>query len=133
MLHALDTNTCIDLLRGKSRLVRDRMQELSPAQIAIPSLVYAELLLGAELSASSSCNRHLIERFTAPLCILDFDMRAAAAYAVIRARLMKDGLSIGPNDIIIAATALSNQAILITANIREFSRVPGLLVENWTV
>ena len=133
MLHALDTNTCIDLLRGKSILVRDRMRELSPAQIAIPSLVYAELLLGAELSALPSRNRHLIERFTAPLRMLDFDMRAAAAYAVIRAKLMKDGLNIGPNDMIIAATALSNQAILITANVREFSRVPGLLVENWTV
>lgn len=131
MLHALDTNTCIDLLRGRSRLMAERLCELSPEQVALPSLVYAELLLGAALSADPPRNRRLVERFVVPLRILEFDAAAAVAYASIRAELQSAGMSIGPNDLVIAATALAHQALLVTANLREFRRVPGLRVEDW--
>ncbi len=132
MLVALDTNTCIDLLRGRSPSLESRMRSCSPSQVALPSMVYAELLLGAELSARPAPNRRLVERFVEPLRLLDFDAAAAAVYARIRARLQADGTLIGPNDLIIAATALAHQAVLVSANTREFSRVPGLQVEDWT-
>jgi tRNA(fMet)-specific endonuclease VapC len=132
MLHALDTNTCIDLLRGRSSRLAERICELSPAQVAVPSLVYAELLLGAALSADPSRNRQLVERLVMPLRILDFDATAAAAYASVRAELQSAGRSIGPNDMVIAATVLAHHGLLITANLREFSRVPGLRVEDWS-
>ncbi len=131
MLHTLDTNTCIDLLRGASARLAERIGELSPAQVSLPSLVYAELLLGAALSAAPARNRRLVERLVEPMRILDFDAKAAVAYSAIRAQLQLAGKGIGPNDMIIAATALANQAVLVTANLREFNRVPGLLVENW--
>ena len=131
MLHALDTNTCIDLLRGRPEHLADRLRELSPAQVAVPSLVYAELLLGAALSADPPKNRRLVERLVTPLRILDFDATAAVAYAVVRSELQSAGLCIGPNDLIIAATALAHQALLVTANVRDFSRVPGLRVKDW--
>jgi tRNA(fMet)-specific endonuclease VapC len=132
MLYALDTNACIELLRGRSPALGQRMAELLPSQVAVPSLVYAELLLGAALSANPLANRRLVDRLVAPLVMLDFDARAAAAYAAARAALQARGLPIGPNDLIIAATAIANQAVLVSANTREFERVPGLQVEDWT-
>ncbi len=131
MLHALDANTCIDLLRGHSPRMAARLFEISPEQVALPSMVYAELLLGVALSADPPRNRRLVERLVAPLRILDFDAAAAVAYANIRAELQAGGACIGPNDLVIAATALAHQALLVTANLREFRRVPGLRVENW--
>lgn len=132
MLFALDTNACIDLLRGRAPAMMERFREVDPTQVAIPSLVYAELLLGVALSETPSANRRLVERLVAPLTVLDFDQRAAKVYATIRAAMQANGTVIGPNDLIIAATALVHQAILVSANVREFGRVPGLLIENWT-
>jgi tRNA(fMet)-specific endonuclease VapC len=132
MLYALDTNTCIDLLRGRSPRLSARILELSPAHVVVPSLVYAELLLGAELSAEPQRNRRFIDQLVAPMRMLDFGVEAAAAYASIRAALQHDGQLIGPNDLIIAATAVAHQALLVSANVREFRRVPGLRVEDWT-
>lgn len=131
MLFALDTNTCIDLLRGRSRAAATRLRELMPSQVGIPSMVHGELLLGALLSTRPAENRRLVERFVAPLRPLPFDTLAAAAYAAIRAPLQRAGRIIGPNDLVIAATALAHQAVLVSANGREFARVPGLQVEDW--
>lgn len=132
MLYALDANVCIDLLRGHSQALQHRYRSMQPAQLAIPTLVYGELLLGAALSAKPSQNRRLVERLIDPLRLLDFDARAAEAYAVIRASTQKAGVPIGPNDLVIAATVLAHQAGLVTANVREFRCVPGLQVEDWT-
>ena len=132
MLVALDTNTCIDLLKGRSPLLAERFRELKPGQVALPALVYAELLLGVELSARAAQNRLRVEKFVAPLKLLYFDAQSAAAYAAARAALQRAGQMIGPNDLIIAATVISHQALLITANVREFRRVPGLRLEDWT-
>ncbi|NLF86567.1 MAG: type II toxin-antitoxin system VapC family toxin [Lentisphaerae bacterium] len=132
MLCALDTNSCIDLLRGRSKRLAGRVLELTPAQVCVPSLVYAELLLAAELSADPPHNRRFVDQLVAPLRMLSFDPAAATVYASIRAHLQASGQLIGPNDLIIAATAVAHHALLVSANVREFRRVPGLRVEDWT-
>jgi len=105
--------------------------ELRPGQIAISSMGCAELLLGAELSGKPVENRLIVERFTEPLQKLNFDQSAAVVYSSLRAHLQKEGALISPNDLIIASTVLAHQALLVTAKVGEFSRVPGLRVENW--
>ena len=88
-------------------------------------------MLGAEKSARVEENRLLVERFLLPFEIVPFDSSAAREYATIRAQLESKGQLIGPNDMLIAATARSRNAILVTRNTREFKRVPGLKLEEW--
>jgi tRNA(fMet)-specific endonuclease VapC len=131
MLRALDTNTCVDFMRGNPAAIIKAFQRHSPADIIIPSIVLAELLLGAELSNKPEINRELVYSMIRPMRVVDFNAESARVYADIRKYLQREGRIIGPNDLIIAATAISNQAILVTDNTREFSRVPGLRTESW--
>jgi tRNA(fMet)-specific endonuclease VapC len=131
MIHCLDTNTCITLLRGTSEALARRFRDLSPDEVALPSMVLAELLLGAQLSRRPAENRQVVETLTAPMRLLPFDREAAAEYASLRSGLQKAGTPIGPNDLVIAATVLAHRGLLITANAAEFSRVPGLRTEDW--
>jgi tRNA(fMet)-specific endonuclease VapC len=94
-------------------------------------LVRAELLFGARVSAKAADNRRAVEMFLSPLRLLPFQGEAAEHYAEIRAHLEKSGISIGPNDLVIAATARANGHTLITRNTSEFLRVPALAVEVW--
>ncbi len=128
----LDTDTCIAYLRGKQPHVRERVLEHFH-EIAVTAVVAAELYYGAESSAHAPANRAHVEAFLAPFTLLPFDKPAAQAYGVIRAELARRGQLIGPNDLLIAAIALSGQMTLVTHNMREFSRVAGLVVEDWHV
>jgi len=130
--YLLDTNTCIAHLTGRSGSVSLRLRNLSPGDVVICSVVKAELLFGARKSQRSEENMAHLRRFLAPMASLAFDDDAAATYANIRAGLEQAGSPIGPNDLLIASIALSRGCIVVTANTREFSRVPGLAVENWT-
>jgi len=89
------------------------------------------LYYGAERSADPTTNRGQVDVFLAPFPLLLFDKAAAVAYGSIRADLARRGQLIGPNDLLIAAIALAVNATVVTHNIREFSRVQGLLVEDW--
>lgn len=131
MIRFLDTCTCIDFLRGRLPLGLEALREVDPRSIRIPSLVSAELRLGALKSAHPKSEMCKVEQFLAPLECVPFDSLCAQAYARVRTRLEKAGTLIGPNDLIIAATALAHQGILVTRNVDEFSRVPGLSVESW--
>ncbi len=133
MNYYLDTDICIFALKGQFPAIKKWLQNLLPDQIKIPTIVQSELLLGALKSRDSKQTVHLVERFLAPYEVISFDEQAATAYAKIRYHLEKKGVSIGPNDLIIAATVAANQGTLITHNIREFARVPGILTEDWTV
>jgi tRNA(fMet)-specific endonuclease VapC len=132
MTYYLDTNICIYFLNGSLSKVRDRLLSKSPRDIAIPSIVKAELLFGAEKSKKRDENLEKINRFLLPLLTAGFDDEEASAYARIRAHLETAGLLIGPNDLLIAATVSAQGGILVTNNTREFSRVPGLPLEDWT-
>ena len=131
MKYFLDSNICIDCLRGKAALVMQMLQRLEPSQVKIPSMVRAELLHGAAKSAHPKRNRELVELFLAPFEVVAFDYSSASAYAQIRSGLEKKGLLIGFNDLIIAATVMAREGILVSSNTREFSRIEGLEFEDW--
>lgn len=133
MIRLLDTNACIQLWQRKNLTVRRHFVQHGPADIALCSVVKAELLFGALRSERKDSNLQLLQQLFAPLYSFEFDDNAAAHYAEIRADLTAQGSLIGANDLMIAAIARANQATLITHNTSEFSRVQGLLIEDWEV
>lgn len=130
-MYFLDSCACIDFMRGRIPLGYQFLRESDPRLFKIPAIVEAELLLGIEKSTSPKKNRKLVESFLLPFDKVPFDSNCARVYARIRAHLEREGKTIGPNDLFIAATALAHEAILVTSNAREFERVPGLSLEVW--
>ena len=131
MRHLLDTNACVDYLTGRYPQVVTRIQGSSPDDLCVTSVVVAELRYGADHSARRRTNHARIDALLDEIECLDFDLRAAAAYGRVRARLEEAGTPIGPNDMLIAAQALSRGLSVVTDNVGEFGRVKGLKVENW--
>ena len=127
----LDTNVCIAIIRRQPESTLKRLRGKTIGQVGISSITLAELEFGAAKSRQSEQARHALAEFLLPLEIAVFDDTAAAAYGLVRARLERKGKPIGPLDTLIAAHALAVVAILVTNNLREFRRVPGLSVENW--
>jgi len=130
-MYLLDTNVCIRVLNGQSVSVVERLRRQTPHEIHLCSIVKAELIYGAHRSARPAENMRLLGRFFEPYESLPFDDRCAEAYGRIRNELERSGMIIGPNDLIIAATAVAHRLTLVTANTREFSRVINLELENW--
>jgi tRNA(fMet)-specific endonuclease VapC len=123
----LDTNVCIDLLRGKSK-----GGKLPPfAQCQLSAVVAAELWTGEGKSADPAAARMKLATFLGLFSIVSFDATAGEAYGEIRAQLEKAGTPIGPMDLMIAAHARSAGATLLTSNLKEFRRVPGLNSQAW--
>lgn len=133
MIYLLDTNVCIHLLNEKHPIILHHFRQHSPADIALCSVVKAELLYGARRSQRIEANLQLLKAFFAPLQSLPFDDECAEHYGKIHADLLTQGKPIGPNDTLIAAIARANDAVLITHNSSEFSRVAGLRMEDWEV
>ncbi|MFH1176046.1 MAG: type II toxin-antitoxin system VapC family toxin [Acidobacteriota bacterium] len=130
-MYLLDTNACIRILNGSSARLVARLREHEPAEIRVCAVVKAELLYGAQRSARTADNLRLLARFFEPLVSLPFDDGCAERYGLIRVGLERDGTPIGPNDLMIAATALAHDLALVTHNVAEFSRVAGLRFEDW--
>jgi tRNA(fMet)-specific endonuclease VapC len=130
-MYLLDTNVCVTYLRGKSILVRQRLAAQVPLDIRLCSVVLTELYNGALRSANPAKNRANIDQFVAPYVSLPFDDAAADVCAQIRHLLETQGTPIGPYDLLIAAIALAAGCTLVSHNTVEFSRVPGLLLEDW--
>ena len=133
MIYLLDTNACIRYLNGRAPRVRNRLQSLRPDDIALCSVVKAELFVGAGKSTAPTRTLARLNTFMAPFTSLPFDDAAAEIYGRVRAHLEAAGTPIGPYDLQIAAIALVNNLILVTHNTREFSRVAGLQIEDWEV
>ncbi|MDD2932321.1 MAG: type II toxin-antitoxin system VapC family toxin [Methylotenera sp.] len=131
MIRLLDTNACIQLWQRKNLNARRHFAKYSPTDIALCSVVKAELLFGALRSEYKENNLQLLQKLFAPLQSFDFDDVAAEHYAQIRADLTAQGCLIGANDLMIAAIARANHVTLITHNTGEFSRVKGLAIEDW--
>jgi len=127
----LDTNACIRILNSTSISLVKRVSEHSPAEIALTSIVKAELFYGARHSQRVEANLKLLRRFFGPFASLPFDDLSAEHYGSIRADLARAGQLIGPNDLFIAAVARAHDAVLVTHNQEEFSRVVGLRIEDW--
>jgi tRNA(fMet)-specific endonuclease VapC len=130
-MYLLDSNTCIQFLNGRSAQVERRLMGTKPSNIKLCSIVKAELLYGASRSNDATAVLARLETFFAPYESIPFDDAAAAEYGRIRGHLAGAGTPIGPNDVMIAAIARCRQLTLVTHNTREFSRVLGLLIEDW--
>jgi tRNA(fMet)-specific endonuclease VapC len=130
--YMLDTNLCIATIREKPGTVRAAFK-LHHAHMCVSSVTVMELLYGVELSAQSQRNLAEVEGFVARLDVLDYDTAAAAHTAQIRAELKKAGTQIGPYDQMIAGHARSRGLVVVTNNTKEFRRVAGLRIEDWTI
>jgi len=134
MSHLLDTNSWVDhLRRGPSSNVTTKLAAAPPGSVFLCSVVLAELVYGAVRSgpAREAANRALVAGLQRQFRSIPFDDRAAEEYGKIRAHLASLVTPIGPNDFLIAAIALANGLIVVTHNTSEFSRVPGLTLEDW--
>ena len=131
MRYLLDTNVCAHYLNGRSLLIRERLHSTNVKDIAVCSVVKAELFYGAMRSNNPTRTLARQQEFLNLFVSLLFDDSIALVYGRIRAELLASGTPIDPNDFQIAAIALTHNLILVTHNAREFSRVSGLVIEDW--
>jgi len=130
VIYMLDTNICIYIINKRPPQVHAHFEGLRYGQVVVSSITGAELAFGVAKSGSTR-NREALEKFLAPLDVLPFDSQAMYAYGALRAQLQASGQPIGALDTLIAAHALVVGAKLVTNNLAEFDRVPGLACENW--
>lgn len=128
--HLLDTNILSDLVRHPAGKIAQRIRELGEERICTSLVVAAELRYGAYKKGTMRLTSQL-EVILSGLDVLPLEQPTDDRYAELRTTLEQAGTPIGPNDMLIAAHALALGLILVTANVKEFSRVPGLAVENW--
>jgi len=129
--HLLDTNACIRHLNGRAPNLSARLKAFDPKRLAVSSIVKGELFFGSLRSQNPTRSRQVQDDFLKDLVSLPFDDAAAEHYARIRADLADSGTPIGPNDLIVAATAMARNLILVTHNTDEFGRVKNLQIEDW--
>lgn len=133
MKYLRDTNAWIEILNRPQGQLATKLAGHAPSEIALCSVALAELLVGAYKSSRSSANLTLVQQLVRQFICLAFEEASADRYAQIRARLEMLGQPIGPYDMQIAGIALRHGLIVVTHNVAEFSRVPGLAVEDWLV
>ncbi len=130
-MYMLDTNICSYIIKQRPVEVLQKFEKIQKDQICISIVTYAELEYGVEKASSKRINQQIIQEFVDRLKVLPWDIDAAKHYATIRNDLEKQGIPIGNMDLMIAAHARSQKCTLVTNNLREFDRVPGLNLENW--
>lgn len=131
MTYMLDTNMCIYAIKNKPEQVLCKIKKAYASGLCISAVTLAELEYGAAKSQNPEKNRAAILRLLSLFEVLPFDDFAAVEYGKIRAYLEKKGTPIGPLDMLIAAHARAVGLTVVTNNVREFERVPGLTIENW--
>jgi len=131
MKYLLDSNTCIQFLNNGHAGVRQQFLKHLPSDLALCSVVKAELIYGAYRSARVAANLQRLAVFFEPLRSLPFDDACIHAYGQLRAVLAAKGAAIGANDMLIAAIGLTHRLTVVTHNTREFGRIDGLKLEDW--
>ena len=131
--YMLDTDTCSYIMRRSPDAVVKRLARVPVSDVCISVITKSELLFGVEVSPKRRQDEAALDAFLRYLEVLEFPDKASSHYAKIRADLKARGAMIGANDLLIAAHARSLGLTLITNNTREFRRVRGLSIENWTV
>jgi tRNA(fMet)-specific endonuclease VapC len=129
--YMLDTNTCIGLIKQRPEKISARLSGLDVEDVAISSIVAAELWYGVALSEKKKQNEAALRDFLDFVKVLDWPSGACPVYGRLRAHLKKKGTPVGAMDLLIASHAAFLNAVLVTNNTREFDRVPNLKVENW--
>ena len=133
MLYMLDTNICSFIIRERANFIKEKLKSIDKKhQIALSSIVVSELLYGANKKGSKKLIK-IVSSFIDNFIVYDYDKASAQTYAKIRVDLEKQGNIIGSHDLFIASHAKSLNAILVTNNTKEFLRVDGLVVEDWSV
>jgi len=131
MKFLLDTDTCIYALKQNDHVLKQLLS--TPREdVAVSVITEAELRTGAAKSSAPVKTLHLIENFRRPLTVIDFTSGDAIAYAGVRAKLERAGTPIGPLDMLIASQAVARRLTLVSNDEREFRRVVGLTIENWS-
>jgi tRNA(fMet)-specific endonuclease VapC len=133
MIFLLDTNVCVVYLNQPQSKVADQLHLLHPHDLAVCSVVKAELFFGAMKSQRPEQTLQKQQGFLAAFSSLSFDDHAALIFGNVRANLQRQGNPIGPYDLQIAAIALANDLTLVTHNTREFSRIDGLRLVDWEI
>ena len=132
-LYLLDTDVCVFILRRTSSALLERLQAVPLEHQAMSVVTLAELQYGVRVSTRKQANQDAVDLLLRHLTVLDLTRDAALHYAEIRADLRQKGQLIGANDLLIAAHARSLGATVVTNNVKDFGRVEGLAVENWTI
>lgn len=130
MKYLLDTNTCVYAIKRFPAVIQ-RLKALSPEDLGVTVISLAELWFGARKSSRPERTRASVDAFLRPFEVIPLDRDAAESYAEIRLRLERAGCPIGERDLLIAAIARSRDLTVVTHNVGEFGRVPGLVVEDW--
>ncbi len=130
-MYMLDTNICIYIIKKRPANLLAKFNSIPPNTLCISAIAYAELQYGVERSSAKKMNQRILVDFVAHLDVQPWDAEAARQYGKIRTNVEKRGKPIGNMDLLIAAHALSQQCILVSNNLREFSRIRGLQCENW--
>jgi tRNA(fMet)-specific endonuclease VapC len=131
MKYLLDTNICIHFFRGKFNLI-EKFQEENIENFAISEITLAELIFGAENSSNPKKNYKLIDEFSEQVKILPI-FNSINTYAKEKVKLRKSGTMISDFDLLIASTAIANELIMVTENVKEFERISKIKIENWVV
>ena len=131
-LYMLDTDTCAFILRKSSPTLLSRILQVPLVQQCVSVVTLAELLYGLELASKKKANRQAFDELMRHLSVLQWNETAAAHYADIRYSLRSTGKQLATNDLFLAAHARSLDAVMVTNNVKDFSRVRDLRVENWT-
>ena len=131
MKYLLDTNICIHFFRGKFNLNK-KIKEVKLENCAISEITLAELIFGAENSSNPKKNYELIDIFSEQIKILPI-FNSINIYAKEKVKLRKNGTMISDFDLLIGSTAISNELIMVTENVKEFERISGIKIENWVV
>jgi len=129
--YMMDTNTCIALIKARPDSMLARLSGLSVGEVAISSIVAAELWYGVARSQKKKQNEAALRDFLDYVAVLDWPCEACLIYGRVRATLEEKGTPIGAMDLLIASHSLWLDAIIVTDNTREFQRVPDLKIENW--
>ncbi len=130
-MYLIDTNTCIYIMNNRPQEVIQKCRSVGVGNIYISSITTSELCYGVSKSQKMEENTKRLEEFLRPFTVTPYSEKASYFYGKIRAHLEKQGNVIGPLDMLIAAHALSKDLTLVTNNIKEFSRIKTLKVENW--
>ena len=131
MRYLLDTDICIYIAKRKPASILTRLENLRPGDVGMSVVTYLELVYGACKSQQAEANAARIKQLSHLIPVQALDASAATHYARLRAGLERSGSLIGAYDLLIAAHALALGLTLVTNNVREFRRVPGLRLENW--
>lgn len=133
-IYMLDTDTCIFLMRGESSTLAAKVQTVPLQQQVMSVMTFAELTYGVQASAAAKRkqNQLVLDSLVLHLAVLDWPQEAARHYAEIRLDLRKRGAQLGAADLMIAAHARAMGAAIVTNNTKDFGRVRGVRVENWT-